>query len=125
MNNQAEETTPVSDIVKHVFSILLVIAGVTAFYYFSDVRFLFRVLGLLLIAVMAVGLFLTTGQGKKIWLFILESKQEVRKVVWPTREETVRTTLLVFAMVVIVGLLLGVLDKVLFEAIRWVTGQKG
>ena len=53
---------------------------------------------------MVVGMMLTTELGRNVWEFVLESKQEVRKVVWPTREETMRTTLLVFAMVFIVGL---------------------
>lgn len=125
MNSQVEVSTSVSDVVKQVFSLIFVVSGVTAFYYFSDLQLLYRVLGLLVVAILAVGLFFTTGLGQKVWSFILESKQEVRKVVWPTREETVRTTLLVFAMVVVVGLLLGVLDKILFESIRLLTGQKG
>jgi len=55
--------------------------------------------------------------------FALEAKQEVRKVVWPTREETIRTTLLVFGMVFIVGLLLWLLDWGLLTAIKALTGQ--
>ena len=73
----------------------------------------------------AMGLMLTTEIGKNVWLFVLESKQEVRKVVWPTREETVRTTLLVFAMVTIVGLILWFLDMFLFWGVRFLTGQGG
>jgi len=72
-----------------------------------------------------MGLMLTTEIGKNVWLFVLESKQEVRKVVWPTREETVRTTLLVFAMVTIVGLILWFLDMFLFWGVRFLTGQGG
>ena len=68
---------------------------------------------------------LTTEIGKNVWLFVLESKQEVRKVVWPTREETVRTTLLVFAMVTVVGLILWFLDMFLFWGVRFLTGQGG
>ena len=67
----------------------------------------------------------TTAIGKKVLGFIMDAKQEVRKVVWPTRDETMRTTLLVFAMVFVVGLLLGLLDKVLFEGVRLLTGQGG
>ena len=132
MNTQAEPATSVVDIVKQVFSVVFVVAGVAAFYYFStdhyyfkEVRLLFRVLGLVVIVLMALGMMLTTDVGRTVWNFVLESKQEVRKVVWPTREETMRTTLLVFAMVFIVGLILWLLDMFLFWGVRLLTGQGG
>ncbi len=132
MNTQAESSVSVIDIVKQVFSIVLVIAGVAAFYYFStdhtyfkEVRLLYRVLGLLVIISIALGLFLTTVYGKMVLAFAVESRQEVRKVVWPTRDETMRATLLVFAMVFIVGLILWFLDMFLFWGVRYLTGQGG
>ena len=132
MNTQAEPATSVGDIVKQVISVILVVAGVAAFYYFStdhsyfkEVRLLYRVLGLIVIVLMALGMMLTTDLGRTVWNFMLESKQEVRKVVWPTREETMRTTLLVFAMVFIVGLILWLLDMFLFWGVRLLTGQGG
>jgi preprotein translocase subunit SecE len=132
MNTQAEPATSVADIVKQVFSVVFVVGGVAAFYYFStdhtyfkEVRLLYRVLGLVVIVLMALGMMLTTDLGRTVWSFVLESKQEVRKVVWPTREETMRTTLLVFAMVFIVGLILWLLDMFLFWGVRILTGQGG
>ncbi len=103
-------------------------AGVSAFYYFAEVpgfTLLYRVLALVAIILIALGVMLTTATGRNIWAFALEAKQEVRKVVWPTREETVRTTLLVFGMVFIVGLILWFLDMFLFWGIRSLTGQGG
>ncbi len=125
MSTQAatEETTQVFDVVKQVISILFVVAAVTAFYYFSEILLLYRVLGLVTIVILAMALLLTTGLGRNTWAFMLEAKQEVRKVVWPTREETIRTTLLVFGMVFIVGLVLWLLDMFLFWGIRLLTGQ--
>ena len=132
MNTQTETATSVADIVKQVFSVVFVVAGVAAFYYFStdhsyfkEVRLLYRVLGLVVIVLMALAMMLTTDLGRSVWSFVLESKQEVRKVVWPTREETMRTTLLVFAMVFIVGLILWLLDMFLFWGVRLLTGQGG
>jgi preprotein translocase subunit SecE len=132
MNTQAESSVSVIDIVKQVFSIVLVIAGVAAFYYFSadhvyfkEVRVLYRVIGLLAAISIALGLVLTTEYGKIVLAFASESRQEVRKVVWPTRDETMRTTLLVFAMVFIVGLILWFLDMFLFWGVRYLTGQGG
>ncbi|MBF6650910.1 MULTISPECIES: preprotein translocase subunit SecE [unclassified Methylobacter] len=125
MNTQAEATTSVLDVVKQVLSVVFVAAGVAAFYYFSDVKLLYRVLGLVGVVIIVLGIMLTTDVGRSVWNFVLESRQEVRKVVWPTREETIRTTLLVFAMVFIVGLILWLLDMFLFWGVRLLTGQGG
>lgn len=119
----AESATQVFDVVKQVISILFVVAGVAAFYYFSDFSLLYRVLGLVALVLAAIGLIFTTQVGKNVWVFILESKQEVRRVVWPTREETIRTTLMVVVMVFVVGLVLWCLDMFLFWGIRLLTGQ--
>ncbi|MDD5460169.1 MAG: preprotein translocase subunit SecE [Methylococcales bacterium] len=125
MNTQAEASTPVFDVVKQVLSVVFVIAGVAAFYYFSEVQLLYRVLGLIVIVAIVLGMMLTTDIGRAVLSFVLESKMEVRKVVWPTREETMRTTLLVFAMVFIVGLILWLLDMFLFWGVRLLTNQGG
>jgi len=125
MNTQVEAQTSVFDIVKQVFSVLLVIAAVSAFYFFSEISVLYRVIGLLVVALVVFGLMLTTAMGRNIWAFFLESRQEVRKVVWPSREETTRTTMMVFAMVFTVGLILWLLDMVLFKGVQLLTGQGG
>jgi len=125
MNTQVEASASVFDVVKQVFSVVFVVAGVAAFYYFSETLLLYRVLGLVVVFLIVVGMMLTTGVGRNVWGFVLESKQEVRKVIWPTRDETFRTTLLVFAMVFIVGLILWLLDMFLFWGVRLLTGQGG
>ena len=125
MNTQVEASASVFDVVKQVFSVIFVVAGLAAFYYFSEISLLYRVLGLLLIVLVVAGVTLTTDMGRNIWSFVLESKLEVRKVVWPAREEAFRTTLLVFAMVFIVGLILWLLDMFLFWGVRFLTGQGG
>ncbi len=54
-----------------------------------------------------------TSQGRKAWDFIQEARMELRKVVWPTRQEVIQTTLLIIAMVVITSLLLWAVDSFL------------
>lgn len=125
MSTQVEQSTSVGDVVKQVFSIVFVIAGIAGFYYFSEFPLLYRVLSLVFIVIVAMVLMLTTQIGQGFWNFALESKQEVRKVVWPTRQETMRTTLMVFAMVLIVGVILWLLDMFLFWGVRLLTGQGG
>ncbi|MFZ9610002.1 MAG: preprotein translocase subunit SecE [Methylococcales bacterium] len=132
MNTQAESSAAVADIIKQVFSVILVVAGIAAFYYFStdhgdlkEIRLLYRVLGLVALMSVVVAMMLSTELGRTVWTFALESRQEVRKVVWPTREETMRTTMLVFVMVFVVGLILWLLDMFLFWGVRFLTGQGG
>jgi len=93
MNTNVETETPVLDIIKKIFSALIVVAAVSAFYYFSvdhdsikEIRLLFRVLALVSVIVAVLGLMSTTNTGKFVLSFVLESKQEVRKVIWPTRD---------------------------------------
>jgi preprotein translocase subunit SecE len=123
MNTQTEASTNVFDVVKQVFSVVFVIAGIAAFYHFSDVKLIYRVLGLLAVSGGVVAMLATTAWGHTITAFVADSKIEVRKIVWPTRDETTRTTLLVFAMVSIVSLVLWLLDTFLFWGVRILTGQ--
>ena len=123
MNTQTEASISVFDVVKQVFSVVFVIAGIAAFYYFADFRLLYRILGLIAVIGASVWMLVTTAWGASIAGFIADSKIEVRKIVWPTKDETTRTTLLVFAMVSIVSLVLWLLDTFLFWGVRILTGQ--
>ncbi len=125
MNTQAEQSSSVIDIVKQLASIVFVVAGVAAFYYFSEIQLLYRVLALLGVLLAVVGMLLTTSMGRSVWSFVIESRQEVRKVVWPTRDETMKTTLMVLAMVSVVGIALWALDLLLYSGVRYLTGQGG
>ena len=123
MNMQTEASISIFDVVKQVFSVVFVIAGIAAFYYFSDIKLIYRILGLLAVSGGVVAMLTTTAWGSTISAFIIDSKIEVRKIVWPTRDETTRTTLLVFAVVSIVSLVLWLLDTFLFWGVRLLTGQ--
>ena len=113
------------DAVKLVVAALLLIGGVGAFYYFGDQPDIYRWLGLLALAGIAFGVAYATPQGKSAWSFLQTSRIEVRKMVWPSRQETVQTTLAVLAVVVILGLMMWVLDIGLFAATQALTGQGG
>ena len=117
------ETTTWFDTAKLIVSVLLLIAGIGQFYYFADELMVYRVLGLLALVAVALGVTVTTQLGQTTWAFMRESKAEVRKVVWPTRQETVQTTLLVIAMVVLVGIMLWLMDMFLRWAVMILTGQ--
>ena len=121
MNAQAQEVSSNLDVLKYILALVLVSAGVVGFYQLSDSLQLYRVLLVVVAVVMALAVMMATAIGQRAWVFAQEAKQEVRKVVWPTRSETMQTTLMVFAMVVIVGLILWVLDMFLFWAISSLT----
>ena len=100
----------------------ILLGGIALFYFLSEYSTLIRVLGLLVIAGAAVAIALQTASGRRIWEFATASRNEVRKVVWPSRQETVQTTLIVFAMVLVMGIVLWLFDMLLLTIVRAVTG---
>ncbi|MBZ4201500.1 MAG: preprotein translocase subunit SecE [Methylovulum sp.] len=125
MNNKLDSSVSILDIVKQTTSVFLVVLGIFLFYYFSEFLLIYRVLMLIVLGISVVAIMLTTVLGKSLWRFFIESRNEVRKVVWPTKDETIRTTLLVFVMVFVVGLCLWLLDVFLLWCVRQITGQVG
>ncbi|MDO9204831.1 MAG: preprotein translocase subunit SecE [Methylococcaceae bacterium] len=123
MSMQINNEVSVSDLTKQIISVLFIILGLAGFYYYVNFLLVYRVIGLLIIVLGALYLLSTTFAGKKVLSFISESKIELNRVIWPTREETTRTTMLVFAMVFVVGFLLWLLDTFLFWGVRLLTGQ--
>jgi len=124
MSAQAGPSSSVFDTVKLVLVIGLLIVGIAGFYYFASYALVYRVIGILVVFGAAVALVFTTAIGRIAWGFINESKMEVRKVIWPTRQETMQATMLVVAVVFGVGLILWLMDMVLFWAVGLLTGQK-
>jgi preprotein translocase subunit SecE len=124
MPAQAEPSASIFDTVKLVLAISLLTSGIAGFYYFASYALVYRVIGILTVFGLAVGLVFATAIGQKAWGFITEAKMEVRKVIWPTRQETMQATMLVVAVVFGVGLILWLMDMVLFWAVGILTGQK-
>ena len=123
MNAKVETEDNRFDTLKLGAALLLLVAGVFAFYRFDDQLLVLRVLGLLAVAGISIFIAAQSSTGKNIIGFISGAKTEVRKVVWPTRAETMQTTLAVMLMVVLVGIFLWLLDMVLLSAIQMLTGQ--
>ena len=82
-------------------------------------------MGLLVASGVAIWIGLQTEKGRSLWAFIQDAQIEVRKVVWPTRQETAQTTLIVILAVIFFAIVLGLLDWVLGGAIEYVIGQGG
>jgi len=119
------EVTNKADTFKLMLAVAALIAGITGFYYFEAEALLYRVLGLLAFVIIALLFVYTTRLGQSIVGFGRDARGEVRKVVWPTRQETVQTTLMVIVAVIIIGIFLWLIDMVLVEAVQYLTGQGG
>ena len=122
MNAKAEVESSGLDTLKLVVAVALLLGGIALFYLFEEYSTLMRVLGLLGVAVVAVAIALQSAAGRNVWEFAKASRTEVRKVVWPSRQETIQTTLIVFGMVLLVGIVLWIFDMILMSIVQAVTG---
>ena len=113
MAESAEQTNSGLDTVKLGIAALVLAAAFYGFYHFAEQALLYRVLGLLLFVIIAAGIALTTTKGRTLMTFMQASRVEVRKMVWPTRTETLQTTGVVIVVVILVGLFLFLIDKLL------------
>ncbi len=123
MNARAETGASKLDTLKLAVSVALVVTGIWGFYFFANISLLLRVIVLLAIAAGAATVAMTSGPGRKLWRFASDSRMEVRRVVWPTRQETMQTTLVVIVMVLILGVLLWLFDSLLMTVLRLLTGR--
>jgi preprotein translocase subunit SecE len=112
INNEQQQSSPVN-IILWLIVVVLISGTVYGNNYFSAESLLYRVLGILALSVVAAIVAFQTIQGKAFWQLLKGSRAEIRKVVWPTRQETVQTTLIVSVVIIIAGLLLWGLDTLL------------
>ena len=119
---EARSGSAAFEAVKWLLVVGFVAAAVVGNSYFSDQATLYRVIGVVAVSLVAVFVALQTEQGKAFNQLRKDSLVELRKIVWPTRQETLQTTLIVLVFVVIVALLLFVLDWILGGLMSWVIG---
>ena len=121
----SEVATEKLDVFKLGLALLIVLADLVCFYIFDDYSLLLRVIALLAGVVISLVIALQTAKGKEIWSYFHDAQIEVRKVVWPTKQETIQTTLIVVVMVIIVAIILMLLDKFLGWSISSLMGHGG
>ena len=112
------------DVAKYALAILLVAAGVFAFYWFAN-QWMGLVRGLAVVGGLVLGglVFMATAKGREAREFLSESRFELRKVVWPARKDAMRTTWVVIGVVVLVSLVLAGFDVVIQWAVKLVLGR--
>jgi len=122
MTEQVQESATALDAAKLAAGIAIAAAGVAGFYLLAAQPIWLR--WIIVFAAMAVGALvsLQSFQGKTFWSFVQSARVELRKVVWPSRQETVQVTIVVFVMVIVLSLFFWGLDSLLGLLTRWLTG---
>ncbi|MGO2243542.1 MAG: preprotein translocase subunit SecE [Halomonas sp.] len=110
------------DGLKWAAVIALLVVAVVGNAYFADIGLLYRVIGVVVLCVIAGLIALTTAKGRDLVELAVNAKKEIQRVVWPTRPETIQTTAIVLVAVVVVGLMLWLIDTLLGWAMSGVIG---
>jgi preprotein translocase subunit SecE len=124
MELQSEESGSRYDTPLLIAALLLLFGGMVAFYYFDPQLAKLARLGILLGGVAAAGFLVSrTGTGATIWSYLQGANVERKKVVWPTRQESVQTTLVIAVFVIFVALVMWGLDSALLAGVQYLTGR--
>lgn len=122
MTEQVQESATALDAAKLVAGVAIVVGGVAGFYLLSAQPIWLRWLIVLAALVAGALVGLQSYQGKTFWAFVQSARIELRKVVWPNRQETLQVTIVVFVMVIVLSLFFWGLDTLLGLLTRWLTG---
>ena len=123
MDTKVENQPTLFDTAKLALAVAILLAGILAFYLLPDVSVLLRAIGVLVGVLLGAFVALQSAQGQELWKFIQASRVELRKIVWPTREETIQTTIAVFVFAVIMGVFFWLLDLSLLYITSYLTGR--
>ena len=111
------------DKIKISVAVLCIVLGLWAYYWFADTALVLRVLMVMGGLIAAGGVAWLSTPGKEFFAFAQEAWQEAGRVSWPTRKETVQTTLIVFGFVVVMALILFSIDSTLAWIVKLLTGR--
>jgi preprotein translocase subunit SecE len=113
-----------ADKIKLGLALLLIVAGVAGFYYLGGSPLVLRVAAVFAGVVAAAAVAWTSGPGKQFYAFAQESVAETKKVVWPSRKETVQSTGVVLAFVIVMAVFLWIVDALLVWAVKLLLGPE-
>ena len=123
-NTEAQDSGRSLEVLKWLVVAILLIAAVVGNYIYRDVNLPLRALAVVVVIAVAGGIALLTAKGKATVTFAREARTEMRKVVWPTRQETLHTTLIVAAVTAVMSLILWGLDGILVRLVSFITGLR-
>ncbi len=125
MSESVEKPSGAIDTAKWAVVLALLVTAIGGNYYFEEYSVLYRALGVVALTIAALLLAATTVKGSQFVGFAQDSRTEIRKVVWPTRQEATQTTLIVLAATAVMALLLWLLDQVIVWVVGLITGIGG
>ena len=125
MTEQAQQGVSVLDTAKLVAGGAILAGGIAVFYLLPDLPIWLRWLIVLAALVLGTLVGLQSAPGKTFWGFVQASRTELRKVVWPTAQETRQVTLVVFVMLIVLALFFWALDTLLGFVTRWLATGGG
>lgn len=112
-----------ADKIKLLVAFLFIVAGVVGFYVLQDSAVVLRVISVLVGVMLAAGMLWTTASGKLFFGFAGDSWAEAKRVVWPTRKETIQTTAVVILFAVVMALFLWGVDAILLSLVNLMMGR--
>lgn len=112
-----------ADKIKLLVAFLLVVAGIAGFYFLHDSAAVVRLASVLAGLLLAMGMAWTSEPGKRLFVFGKESVAEAKRVVWPTRKETMQTTGVVILFAITMALFLWMVDATLMMAVNELMGR--
>jgi preprotein translocase subunit SecE len=121
-NAETPNDSNAADIFKWIAAFALAAAAVVGNYLYGELSVVIRAAAVVVLIAAALGVAATTTKGKQAISFARESRMEVRKVVWPTRQETMQTTLIVLAVSIVMALVLWGIDGIMVRLVSFVTG---
>ncbi|WP_028294001.1 preprotein translocase subunit SecE [Oceanobacter kriegii] len=122
MSSESKTAGSPLDVIKWLLAIAFLAAAVVGNYMYSDMAFIYRILAVVALMGAGAAVALTSTQGKAFLVLLKEANIERRKVVWPTRQETQQTTLMILVVVVVMSLVLWGLDSLLGWAVSSLIG---
>lgn len=122
MNSKTSAQRNPSDVIKWLLAIALTMAGVIANNYYHEIAWPLRLAGWIVLTIIVLAITLNTTQGIQFHTFFKESRMELRKVEWPSRQETIQFTIGVVVMVMVMALALWLIDTTLLWIVKWFTG---
>ncbi|MFC0227714.1 preprotein translocase subunit SecE [Serratia aquatilis] len=123
-NTEAQGSGRGLEAAKWLIVAVLLVVAIVGNYYYRDFSLPLRALAVVVVIVVAGAVALMTAKGKATVAFAREARTEVRKVIWPTRQETLHTTLIVAAVTAVMSLILWGLDGILVRLVSFITGLR-
>ncbi|CDH05075.1 preprotein translocase, membrane component,transport across inner membrane (General Secretory Pathway) [Xenorhabdus bovienii str. oregonense] len=123
-NSNAQESRRGLDIAKWLLVSVLLVVAIVGNYYYREYNLALRAIAVVAIVALAGAVAFWTAKGKATLAFAREARVEMRKVIWPTRQEALHTTLIVAAVTAVMSLILWGLDGILVRLVSFITGLR-